>query len=98
MCIRDRQNAVWKGPNGITAEGLTLTIPKVKNIHDGGYQVSVLKDGCYSAFSQLNFVEVKDSIAPASPSETSVSLCKSEESTVPVSYTHLCLLYTSRCV
>lgn len=76
------QNAVWKGPNGLTAEGLTLTIPKVKNIHDGGYQVSVLKDGCYSAFSQLNFVEVKDSIVPASPTEASVSLCKSEESTL----------------
>ena len=76
------QNANWKGPNGIVSSGLTLTIPRVSGIHEGGYQVAVQKDGCFSPFSQLTFIEVKDSIPAAIPAEPVLTLCKSAESIV----------------
>lgn len=74
------QDANWKGPNGIIGSGINLVIPGVKEINEGGYQVSILKDGCFSPFSQLRFIEVKDSIPTAIPAVPVLTLCKSEES------------------
>lgn len=76
------QNANWKGPNGIISTGLNLVIPNVRGIHEGGYQLSVQKDGCSSPFSQVTFIEVKDSIPAAVPAESVLALCKSGESLV----------------